>query len=236
MKHSTLYLVGVASALLSLVGSGPLGAATESESSSNMSAILPRLPIGFRLADSRMPTEASARGAATVGAPAHDHPPLPLAPRNRTVSLGANKSPSAGRSLATVLTTLACVGSLLLVVAWFVRRGPLADRGLPAEVFQHLGTKPLNSRQSIHVLRFGDKLLLVGGTATGLQSLGELTDPADVQRLADLCRPASTRAIASTLQRVVADWGREPAPVARATRANERSAGSAARRGETSHA
>ena len=52
------------------------------------------------------------------------------------------------------------------------------------------GRAPLAGRQHVHLLRCGSKLLLVSVTPGGAETLTEVTDPAEVDRLAGLCRQA----------------------------------------------
>jgi hypothetical protein len=61
---------------------------------------------------------------------------------------------------------------------------------LPSEVFEVLGRAPLANHQQAQLVRCGSKLLLVSVNATsgGVRTLTEITDPAEVDRLIDLCR------------------------------------------------
>jgi flagellar biogenesis protein FliO len=232
LAYRACFLVGLLLAGLAVANLGSLRA-DETEPSQGPTNILARLPIGFRLVD---------RGPHDRPRPATNKSAemLPLAPRGRSSAPAASGSPpTAGRAIATVASSLAVVAGLLVVVTWFARRYHPAAAGLPKEVFLHLGTTNLAGRQAIHVMRFGDKLLLVAAGPTGLQPLAELTDIDDVQRLTALCRPTSSNPISSTFQRVVADWSRESTqtrPPARAARSNGASVATSPRMGETSHA
>ena len=59
---------------------------------------------------------------------------------------------------------------------------------LPAEAFEVLGRSPLANRQQAQLLRCGNKLLLVCVGAAGAETLTEITDPAEVERLVETCR------------------------------------------------
>lgn len=194
--------------------------------------ILARLPISFRLVD----RDANERSLAKKDQSAAG---LPLAPRGQSSTHASSGAPpTAGRAIATVVSSLAVVAGLLVVVTWFARKYHPAPQALPKEVFVYLGTTNIAGRQAVHVMRFGDKLLLAAAGPTGLQPLAELTNTDDVQRLTALCRPTSSSPISSTLQRVVADWSREssaPRGPARPTRSNS-GAVIASRVGDASHA
>lgn len=103
----------------------------------------------------------------------------------------ADRSSSGPRTLGafvSVLASLAIVLGLFFVVAWFMRRSlPISARRLPSDVVETLGRAPLSGRQQMHVLRFGNKLLLVSVSPTGADTLAEITDPAEIERVAALC-------------------------------------------------
>lgn len=101
------------------------------------------------------------------------------------------KRPNTFQSLITVGGSLAAVLGLFLLMVWAVRRtSPRGLATLPREAFEVLGRAPLANRQQAQLLRCGNKLLLVavGAAGAGADTLTEITDPAEVERLADLCR------------------------------------------------
>lgn len=91
-------------------------------------------------------------------------------------------------SLYTTLTALALVVGLLLLCTWAVRRGSRGSTAiLSDEVVSVLGHTPLAGRQVAQLLRVGNKLVLISVTPSGAQTLAEVTDPTEVERLLDLC-------------------------------------------------
>lgn len=130
--------------------------------------------------------------------------PLPLSPQSplsQRISSPVESGKNAGRSGAmsaifTVLGSLAVVVGLFVGIAWVLRRGLPAGSGrLPGGVVEVLGNAPLAARRQMHVLRFGDKLLLVSVSPNGVDTLSEIEDSAEVERLTKLCqksRPAVT--------------------------------------------
>ena len=156
------------------------------------------------------PTES---GKAEPGMPAARTPPaaapeapLPLAPRGRGARTEASGLP--GRtgglsSLVTVGSSLAVVLGLFFVVAWIMRRtGGRASTRLPTDVLENLGHAPLAARQQVHLLRCGNKLLLVCLTPEGAQTLTEITDPDEVTRLAGLCRQTQPQSATAAFRQV----------------------------------
>jgi flagellar biogenesis protein FliO len=116
---------------------------------------------------------------------ANTKPGLALAPPTAEAKGGwrAEMSPmlSAAASLGIVL-------GLFLLVVMVVRRGmPKTAAQLPREAVQLLGRAPLVGRQYLHLVRCGNKLLLLSVSAGSSTTLTEITDPEEVQRLIELC-------------------------------------------------
>jgi flagellar biogenesis protein FliO len=145
-----------------------------------------------------LPTDYNAPGAAPI---AHAPAPRQLA---RPASLEQPiKLPPAGaaptgpldgrlKPLVTGGTSLAIVLGLFLLVVWNVRRGSPRTAGLvPSEAVEVLGRVPISGRQHAHLVRCGNKIVLVSVTASGMEPLTEISDPMEVDRLDSLCRQSS---------------------------------------------
>lgn len=103
-----------------------------------------------------------------------------------------NSASGSGKPLSTALGSLVAVLGLFIAAAWVVRRAmPKNSQRLPHEVVEVLGYVPLAPRQQARLVRLGNKLLLVGITASGAETLGEVSDAAEVERLLALC-PSNT--------------------------------------------
>ncbi|HET6325528.1 MAG TPA: flagellar biosynthetic protein FliO [Planctomycetaceae bacterium] len=97
----------------------------------------------------------------------------------------------AGPSLSpwTAVMALAVVVCLILVLARIFRRhAPMFSQSLPTEALEVLGRRFLDQRQSVVLLRIGSRILVVGSSAAGLQGIGELSDPIEVDLIAGMCR------------------------------------------------
>jgi len=102
---------------------------------------------------------------------------------------GNSSSRSSTGSLWTTLGSLALIVGLILVVAkLFKKHSPVASQALPSEAVELLGRRPLDARQSIHLIRLGSRILLIGTSPEGMQTLSEITDPLEVDYLAGMCR------------------------------------------------
>ena len=131
--------------------------------------------------------------------------PLGLGGRNGKTAPG--KSSPLG-AMFTAGGSLAIVLGLFLFVAWAMRKA--APRGsllLPKEVFEVLGRAPLGARQQVQLLRCGNKLLLVSITPGGAETLTEVTDPVEVDRIAGICQQthpkSATKAFRQVFQQLV---------------------------------
>ena len=152
---------------------------------------------------------------------------LPLAPASagtqrpttartgeRPAERAVARRPSTLPSMMTMLASLVLVIGLFLGAAYVLRRSlPAGAALLPREVVEVLGRTPLAGRQQAHLLRIGNKLLLVHVTPAGAETLTEVSDPVEVDRLAGLCRAAQPQSSTDTFQRILQQFAREkPAP------------------------
>jgi flagellar biogenesis protein FliO len=161
-----------------------------------------RLPFAVVRADGSIP-------AALVG---REHEPLPLAPPKRAIgSAPAKHGPRAtGQSLVTVATSLAVVLGLFALLVWFTRRGTNRGNGqLPGEVVETLGRVPLNKQQEMHLVRVGNKLLLLAVTPQSAETLTEITDASEIERLTQLCQLSHPGKLTASFQQVLAQLHRE---------------------------
>jgi len=106
-------------------------------------------------------------------------------------------------SMYTVITALAIVIGAFLVFAWALRRGGRRTAAaLPMDVVSVLGSVPLATRQFAQLLRVGNKLVLVSLTPNGAETLTEVTDPAEVDRLVGLCQQLSPHSTTKVFEHV----------------------------------
>jgi flagellar biogenesis protein FliO len=118
-------------------------------------------------------------------------------------------------SIYTVLSALALVIGAFLVFAWLLRRGrAISGRrdGLPADVVSVLGRVPLAARQFAELLRVGNKLVLVSLSTNGAETITEVTDPVEVDRLMGLCLQNNPHSATKAFEQVFRQLSSEPAP------------------------
>ena len=91
-------------------------------------------------------------------------------------------------SSGSAVVVLAVVGGA--VVRTLRKRNPQTAGALPREAVDLIGRQRLDAKNAVGLLRVGRRLLIVGIGEDGLRTLGEVTDAAEIDRLAGLCRPA----------------------------------------------
>jgi flagellar biogenesis protein FliO len=119
------------------------------------------------------------------------------------------------QSLYTIVSALAIVLGAFLLFAWAARRSARMSarrRQLPADVVSVLGRVPLAARQFAELLRVGNKLVLVSLTPTGAETLTEVTDPAEVDRLLGLCQQTGPYSTTKAFEQVFQQMSAESAP------------------------
>lgn len=130
-----------------------------------------------------------AANAAAVDYDSLTAPDRPTSPRPRRVVERAPE-PAASNGWWTIAYYSALVLGLAFagyVAAWGVRRQTLPARtGLPDGLLEHVGSRTLGPQTTLHIVRVGTRLLVLGHTPQGLQTLSEIDDPERVSQLMSL--------------------------------------------------
>ncbi len=143
---------------------------------------------------------------------------IPLRPRSEAAA-SAGEGAAAGKaggksslgSMITVGSSLAMVLGLFFVVAWALRKqSPSGSGRLPREVLEVLGHGSLPGRQQLHLLRCGPKLLLVANGPTGVETLTEINEPEEVERVASLCQRSNTSSTSQSFRQLLDEMGSGP--------------------------
>jgi flagellar biogenesis protein FliO len=156
-----------------------------------------RLPIAL------VPTHGRVVERADQGA-VPSAPALALPARKVTGLADQNTAGRPERALVTTGASLAVVVGLFLLLVWFQRRSSGHGRSmLPGAVVRTLGRVPLNGRQEMHLVRVGNKLLLLAVTATSAETLTEITDPEEIDRLSGICRREEPGSISASFREIL---------------------------------
>ncbi len=93
-----------------------------------------------------------------------------------------------GVDVSKILSSLAIVLGGYFGFVWIMRRlNPRSSFGLPKEVVEVLGQSSFGPKKQLQLVRLGSKLLLLINSGEGTQTIGEITDPSEVEYLASLC-------------------------------------------------
>lgn len=110
-----------------------------------------------------------------------------------------------------ILSALAIVVGLFLIFAWLLRRGKTKSvLVLPTDVVSNLGRVPLSTRQFAELLRVGNKLVLVSFTPAGAETITEVTDPVEVDRIIGICQQNSPHSSTNAFEQVFRQLTRQP--------------------------
>ena len=114
-------------------------------------------------------------------------------------------------AFTTVFASLAIVLGVFFCVVWITRRNaPTGMTLLPNEVLELLGRAPLAARQQMQLIRLGNRLVLLSVTAHGAETLAEITDPVEVDRLAGLCQRNRSGSVSDSFRQVLTQITAEP--------------------------
>ncbi len=132
---------------------------------------------------------------------------LPLPPRRRDRRDAAAGESSVMRSpIWTVASSLTMVVGLFLLTVWGARKHlPQAATPLPDDVVRVLGRAPLAHRQTMQLVRIGNKLVLLCVTPQGAETLAEIHDPNEVSRLTSSCDPSSPDVMSETFRHILSE-------------------------------
>lgn len=98
------------------------------------------------------------------------------------------KSALGGADIGKVISSLAIVLGGYFGFVWLMRKiNPKGSLGLPQEVVEVLGQTSFGAGKKLQLVRLGSKLLLLMNSNEGTQTIGEITDPGEVEYLASLC-------------------------------------------------
>ncbi len=154
------------------------------------------------------PNEANRAGRLLKLAPPAADRARPLRKREG-VGGGLITPPGAG-SLATIGGSLAIVTGLFLIVTWCLRRGTTGgSRALPTDVVELLGHRALPKGEQMHLIRVGTKLLLVCVAHNRVETLTEIADRDEADRLAGLCRQGHPQSATAAFRNVMEQMGRD---------------------------
>ena len=147
--------------------------------------------------------------------PAQAGPALSPHPPERTGGRVTKPGPSVGSKSRTPATSgwtatlgwLAGMVALILGAATLLRKHvPGLSGYLPAEALQVLGKRPLTARHTLHLVRLGSRILVIGSSPQGLNTLGEIRDPVEIDFIAGACREAQPNSVVQSFSQLLRNY------------------------------
>jgi len=163
--------------------------------------------------------ETDPQPAKSATAAANTSEPIRLSPRREhgTVLLhpkgkaGASDAVMGLPSMVAVGGSLSLVLGLFFLVAWLLRRRTSSQpRRLPRDIVDVLGRSELPGNQQLQLVRVGHKLILLWVSQSGVETLTEITDPTEVDRLAGLCQSRDPSSSAATFRHIIDQFRHDP--------------------------
>lgn len=174
-----------------------------------MAACLPAYAQEKSIAPANRSTKSSRVSDSKTPLPARKLPSRPSAPKAKK---DLPLTSSTNQAMTTVATGLAIVIGLFLAFAWLTKRAaPKSMLALPGEVVEVLGRAPLNAKQQMQLVRLGNRLLLLAMSTDSAETLAEISDPSEVERLTAICRQNAPGSVTETFRQVLSELGNTPA-------------------------
>jgi flagellar biogenesis protein FliO len=167
-------------------------------------------PLYGQEPDARPSTPKAARSVASATSqPIKLTRKAPAKPSQNPFADLASPSSAATR---TVVSGLAIVLGAFLLLMWVSKKTkPKGSAALPSEVVEVLGRAPLNAKQQMQLVRLGNRLLLLAMSPDSAETLAEISDPQEVERLTAICRQNAPGSVTETFRQVLDELSRQPA-------------------------
>lgn len=100
-----------------------------------------------------------------------------------------SKSLSVSNGLWNTTISLGIVIGIVAVLGrWMKHRGFRGPAVLPEAAFEVLGKRTLDAKTTVHMVKFGHRILLLGAGPEGIRTLSEIDDKLEVLHLSSVCR------------------------------------------------
>lgn len=128
---------------------------------------------------------------------------------------GKMERPKFSGSIAPLVSVfgslLVVLSAFLILVLLFKKVSPKGNRVLPKEAFEDLGRTFLTQKLQLHLLRLGNRLILVSVTPDGVSPITEVTDPDEVVPLLGMCRKLDTNSSSALFRKTLSNFAGEDA-------------------------
>ena len=148
-------------------------------------------------------------------------PRLPLQPRvteptsksATTSTISKSSIPNFSQSATRMVAALAVVLGAFMVLLWVAKKiqGP-SQSIMSKQTLEVLGQKQINKIHSLHLIRLGQRILLISASDSSVTCLSEINDPVEVAQLLNTNSQAgdSSELPQSTFKRIFAQYEQNP--------------------------
>ena len=148
-------------------------------------------------------------------------PRLPLQPRviestsssAPTSAISKFSIPNFGQSAARMFGALAVVLGAFMVLLWITKKiqGP-SKSIMSKQTLEVLGQKQINKIHSLHLIRLGQRILLISASDSSVTCLSEINDPVEVTQLLNTNSQSgnSSELPQSTFKRIFSQYEQNP--------------------------
>ncbi len=148
-------------------------------------------------------------------------PRLPLQPRvteptsksATTSAISQSSIPNFSQSATRMVAALAVVLGAFMVLLWVTKKiqGP-SQSIMSKQTREVLGQKQINKIHSLHLIRLGQRILLISASDSSVTCLSEINDPVEVAQLLNTNSQAgdSSELPQSTFKRIFAQYEQNP--------------------------
>lgn len=114
----------------------------------------------------------------------------------RSSATGSSVDTPSRRSTTSPWGSFVVLGGILLVIVvaarWLKWIAPGRFQGLPEEAVSWLGKRVIAANQELHLVKVGDRILVLGSGPDGLRTLSEISDSSEVAHLEIAARHSSS--------------------------------------------
>jgi flagellar biogenesis protein FliO len=107
-----------------------------------------------------------------------------------------------------VLIGLVLLSGVFIAVVWYLKRSPRTRKYFGAGPIKVLSRAHLGPRQTLYLVKAGERVLLIGQGGDGLNTLMEVSDPGEVSRTLALVEESAPESMTSTFRAALASASR----------------------------
>jgi len=130
---------------------------------------------------------------------------LPVDPNAAPTTIpAAEEAPDAREGFWKVLLGIALITGILIGLIWYLKKSPRTKKFFGAGPIKVLSRSHLGPRQTLYLVKAGERVLLIGQGNDGLRTLMEVSDPGEVSRTIAMVEEGSPGSMSATFRDALA--------------------------------